>query len=361
MIPEEDSRAKESVSKEKSSTTVRDNLISIVVPLYNEESVLPIFYKALCAELDQLAKSEAHSFHFQILFVNDGSRDRSEQIIRELAQKDPRVEGIFLSRNFGHQAALTAGLDHAEGDAIICMDADLQHPPSLIIAFAKHWLQGYDIVYTIRRDSENKFTFKKFTSTLFYKLINLITDTPIQPDAADFRLIDKRVATVLRQDIRERHRFIRGIINWVGFSSIGLEFDVGVRASGYSKYSLSKMIRLAFNGIVSFSTAPLKFGIYLGGLLGIASLCYGIYAIVAAIAGVSVPGWASLLAVITFLGSMQLFLIGLLGFYIGYLFEEVKGRPIYIIRDRVSSSSASYDSCEDSDIQKQEKFNSSFF
>ncbi len=326
-------------SRQTDAGITKEVFISIVVPLYNEEKVLPFFYKALCEELDRIRKLRECGFYAQVLFVSDGSLDRSEQVIRELNQQDSRVEGIFLSRNFGHQAALTAGLDFAKGDAVICMDADLQHPPTLINDFIEYWLQGYDVVYTIRKTK--KITTKQLVSSLFYKLINLISETPIQPDSSDFRLIDKRVADVLRNDIRERHRFIRGIISWVGFKSIGLEFEVGIRVSGKSKYSLAKMMRLALSGIISFSTIPLKLGIYLGSFLALASFCYGLYAIAASIIGVAIPGWASLLAVITFLGAMQLLLIGLLGLYVGYMFEEVKGRPIYIISNKVTSHSKS--------------------
>lgn len=303
--------------------------VSIVIPFLNEEKTASVFFEKLANTIDKI------DYLFEIIAVNDGSIDNTSAILNKLVKEDKRIKAIHLSRNFGQQAALTAGMDKSTGEAIICMDGDLQHPVSLIAEMLNEWENGYDIVYTVRV-KESKKSFKSFTSSLFYKVINKISDIKINENAADFRLISRKICNILKCDIRERNRFLRGLVSWVGFKSKKIEFKADPRVGGETKYSLVKMFQLASSGIVSFTTFPLKAAIYCGMLFAFLSSCFGIYAVcIVMFTNSAVHGWASILCAVTFIGSLQFIFIGVIGEYIAYMFDEIKGRPIYIIEEIV--------------------------
>lgn len=301
--------------------------ISIILPVYDEEEGILYFHEQLLLVLNTI-----EGYDFEILYVDDGSNDRSNYILNDLAKEDDRIVVVRLSKNFGHQRALTCGLDHSTGNAAITMDSDLQHPPKLIPELIKKWAEGNEIVYTIRNNNKSLGIFKRLSSKLFYKIINILSKTEINENAADFRLISRKIIDLLKNDIKERDRFLRGLINWVGFRSVSVEFEVEKRLYGKSKYTFSKMLRLGLTGIVSFSNFPLKLGIIIGFVLLLASLTYGTYSIIiGVVTGKSVPGWTTLMIFMMFFSSLQFLLIGLLGYYIGYIFDEIKQRPIYIV------------------------------
>jgi glycosyltransferase involved in cell wall biosynthesis len=301
--------------------------ISVVLPVYNEVGGIERLIAALFEVLDPLP------YAYTIVTVNDGSTDGTTELLRRLHAAYPeRIAVLHLSRNFGHQAALTAGMDYADGDAVICMDADMQHPPSLIPAMLERWQQGFDIVHTVRRRTATIGRFKGLTATAFYALINALSSTRIEPNSADFRLLSRRVVEVFRQDVRERDRFLRGLVAWVGFRSCCVEFDPGVRFAGQSKYSLRKMLSFARTGLISFSKMPLKVAVVVGFVVSALSLLYGGYVVFAYLFfNAVIPGWASTVLVGSFLGGCQLLFLGLIGEYIATIFDEVKGRPLYIV------------------------------
>jgi dolichol-phosphate mannosyltransferase len=312
-----------------------DIVLSIVVPVYNEAQSIWHTYQQISAVVSKMG------MQYEILFVDDGSTDLSFQKLTEIVQSDSHVRIVHLSRNFGHQAALTAGMDLCRGEGMICLDADLQHPPELIPAMVQKWQEGFDVVYTVRRDSNDVGLFKRFTSRLFYRMLNWISPIQIEPNAADFRLISRKVIDVFKYDLRERNRFLRGMTAWVGFNCTRLYYQAQPRFAGSSKYSLTKMIGFALSGLASFSKVPLYLGLFAGVILGVFSMVYGVYALLLRmLTNRPVPGWTSLLVVVTFIGAIQLFILGLLGLYIGYMFDEVKGRPIYIVDQLVESKQA---------------------
>lgn len=305
------------------------NLISIVIPTFNEEGNIEVLYSQLKAVLLQLSIT-----NFEIIYVNDGSSDDSLEKIKILSQKDERVKFISFSRNFGHQNALKAGLDHAQGDAVISMDADLQHPPLLISEMIRLWQDGNQVVYSIRKDGKELSFFKKTTSKLFYKLVNYLSDTKLEEGTADFRLLDKKVVKSLRQ-FNESNLFFRGIIPTLGFKQIGIPYLPQERFSGTTKYSFSKMLKFALTGITSSSAKPLYFSIYLGLFFAAIAFIYGIYAIYISIfTNDAVHGWTSLIASILFIGGLQLIMMGIVGVYLGKLFTQSKNRPNYIIDEK---------------------------
>jgi dolichol-phosphate mannosyltransferase len=302
--------------------------ITVVAPAYNEAEGIDHFVESLLAVLDALPHDST------ILLVNDGSTDGTRERLDALQAACPRRIGVLhLSRNFGHQAALTAGMDYAEGDAVITMDADMQHPPSLVPELVKRWEEGFDIVQTIRRRTERTGGFKSLTSRAFYRFINRFSSTPIEPNASDFRLLSKRVVELFRHDLRERDRFLRGLVSWVGFRVLRVEFDAPARFAGETKYSFGKMTHLAGAGLISFSKMPLKIAVMLGLVISGSSLLYGVYAVATyfLLKKLVVPGWASTILVGTFLGGANLLFLGIIGEYIASMFEELKGRPIYIV------------------------------
>ena len=301
-------------------------LVSIVVPVYNEEANLRHFYEAVCETMAPLKEDT-----FELVFVDDGSKDESRAILRELEKQDERVQPIFLARNSGHQLALTCGLDYAEGDAVITMDGDMQHPPEMIPTLIQAWEEGYEVVQTVRVTTEGVSFLKKGTSALYYKILNMISSVPIQPGGSDFRLMDRIVVRAFRR-YREHARFIRGLIASMGFRQTKIEFVAPPRFAGVSKFSPRKMIHFAIDGILAFSTLPLRFGLYAGVLSGFVSFCLFLHVLfVKYVENDAVPGWATILACILFFGSVQLFILGILGEYIGRIFEETKGRPLYLI------------------------------
>jgi glycosyltransferase involved in cell wall biosynthesis len=303
--------------------------VDLIIPIYNEEEVIGLFHEKLSAAIKDLV------FIFTIYYINDGSSDGSAQKLAQLANVDPRVQVVELSRNFGHQAALTAGLDIARGHYVISLDGDGQHPPEMIGELLKLAESGYDIVLTERIDTTATSAFKRWTSASFYRLINKIGSTHITPGAADFRLLSQQVVQSLRS-MPEYHRFLRGMVAWVGFKSVILPYTPPPRMAGKSKYSLGKMLRLSMDAVFSFSLVPLYIGISLGILMLLLALLEMIYVLSFWVTGnIShlAPGWSSLMFIVLLVGGFLMISIGVIGVYIGYIFQEVKGRPVYLVRD----------------------------
>lgn len=298
-------------------------LLSVIVPLYNEEEIVEKTFLTLEEELKNI--------EHQIIFVNDGSKDRTREILEQLLQKTPYNELVNFSRNFGHQAAFSAGLQHAKGEAVVIIDGDLQDPPSLIHEMLAKWQEGYQVVYAQRHKRRGESLFKRFSAFCFYRIIHSLTNIEIPPDTGDFRLMDRVVVDQLNS-LPERSRFLRGLVCWVGFKKIGILYDRAERTAGVSKYPLRKMIRLAIDGITGFSTTPLKISFLVGLLATIIAFGVFIWSIIEKVLfpETTVPGWASLMTAIVFFGGIQLISIGILGEYIGRIYDEVKQRPLYI-------------------------------
>ena len=305
---------------------MKNKLISIVLPLHNEEGNINELYQRLIRTLNTEKK-----YDFEIIFVNDGSIDSSLKLVKDLSLRDNRVKYISLSRNFGHQAALTAGLTYAKGDAIIMIDADLQHPPELITELITCWEDGYQVVYTVRDETKDISFFKKITANIFYRLINLVSQVKIDPNSSDFRLIDSKICDIIRQN-PERERFYRGLIPWIGFRQKSIKFCADSRFSGKTSYTLSKMLRFAISGILSFSFVPLLVIIGLSIFLAIASIIYILFVFYQKfISGQAIPGQASVLIAILIIGSVQLLAISITAIYSYKTYHEAKRRPIYIV------------------------------
>ncbi|MDF2524105.1 MAG: hypothetical protein K0R31_1746 [Clostridiales bacterium] len=298
---------------------------SIVVPVFNEEEGIIESYKRLKKVLDSLQES------YELLFVNDGSRDKTAAIINELCEMDKKLKFINFSRNFGHQIAITAGMDFSEGDAIVVIDADLQDPPEVIPKMIEKWKEGYEVVYGKRLERQGETFFKKFTAKLFYRFLKNMTDVEIPVDTGDFRLIDRKVCDALKQ-VNERNRYVRGLISWLGFKQTGVEFSRDKRFAGETKYPLKKMFKFAFDAITSFSYKPLKLASYAGMILSLFSFAYLIVVIYLRLfTDITYPGWASTLAVNLFFNGIILIILGIIGEYVGRIYDEAKGRPLYII------------------------------
>lgn len=304
-----------------------DFFISVVTPCFNEEGNIFRLYERIKEELDGI-------YRFELIFVDDGSTDLTLSRIKEIAASDKSVKYISFSRNFGHQKALKAGIDHASGDAIITLDSDLQHPPKLIHELIRFWKDGYDVVYTKRNDDKNGSFFKRKTSKIFYKLFSGLSGLKIDHGAADFRLIDRIVADELKK-ITEDYLFIRGLIAWMGFRQKSVDYTPDARFSGKTKYPLRKMIHFASVGITSMSVKPLRMSFYFGLFIAILSFIYGVYALYCVLFTDNVlPGWGSTIASVLFIGGIQLILMGVFGEYLGKMFMENKRRPSYIIREK---------------------------
>ncbi len=302
--------------------------VDLVIPVFNEAGVVEQTHARIRAVIDSLPDE------FCIYYVDDGSTDSTPQVLAALAQSDARVRVIELSRNFGHQAALTAGLDAAQGEAVISMDGDGQHPPEMIPQMIELIRAGYDVVQTQRMDEAEPASFKKWTSSLFYRLINLISGTRILPGAADFRALSRQAVDALKS-MPEYHRFLRGMVAWIGYPTVILPYQPAERISGQSKYSLAKMFRLAMDAIFSFSLMPLYIGLSLGGLLLCLAAAEMIYVLSFWVTGRTsnlAPGWSSLMFVILIVGGMLMVLLGFIGVYVGYIFQEVKRRPVYLVK-----------------------------
>ncbi|RMZ60091.1 glycosyltransferase [Chryseobacterium nematophagum] len=304
--------------------------ISIVIPAYNEEGNVTLIYQKIKEVFDGLSK-----YDFEIIFVNDGSRDNTQQKLEELSQHCDKVKFIEFSRNFGHQPAVKAGMDNAHGNAVISMDGDLQHPPELIPKMIEKWEEGYDVVFTMRAYPKQISLFKRKTSDLFYKILSSLSDVNLtQGGGSDFRLLDSNVVEVMRK-FNEDDLFLRGLTSWTGFKQTGINFTASERASGQSSYNLKKMITFAFTGISAFSVKPLYIAAYLGFLFSVFSVIgYGIYVIHSIIAKTEISGWASLIMTIVFFGGLQLIMLGIMGIYLGKVFKQVKERPNYIIKNK---------------------------
>lgn len=300
--------------------------ISIVIPVCNEQANV----SAITHALQQVFANTGYPY--TITFVDDGSTDGTLDEIKRIASANPRVYFVSLARNFGHQNALKAGLDLADGDAVIMMDGDMQHPPNLIPEMIARWEAGNDIVYTIRKDHKEMPLMKRKTSNMFYNLINNLSDIELEPGTADFRLMDKKVVEVFRA-FKEADLFMRGLVKWMGFRQLGIEYDPAQRAHGKSKYTLKRMIRFALQGITSFSTRPLYIAAYLGFIFSLLSLLYVPYIIWSYYFGHAISGWASMIATIVFFGGLQLMILGIIGMYLGKLFIQSKQRPHYIIKE----------------------------
>lgn len=300
--------------------------ISILIPAYNEQEVLPILFERLGALADN-----QKDFEFEFFFVNDGSRDDTLSIIAQYAEKDARVSYINLSRNFGKEIAMIAGLDHVTGDATVIIDADLQDPPELIPEMIKLWQDGYDDVYAKRRSRQGESWFKKFTSKAYYRTLQRVTHVPIQEDTGDFRLLDQRVVMAIRQ-FRDTQRNAKAIFSWVGFKKIEILYDRDERVAGNTKWSYPKLINLAVDGITSFTTSPLRAASIAGVIISGAAFIYIVYLLIRPLFGVPTgDGYSSLMAVVLFLGGVQLLSLGIIGEYVGRIFNETKQRPLYLI------------------------------
>ncbi|MES2849073.1 MAG: glycosyltransferase family 2 protein [Bacteroidota bacterium] len=296
----------------------------VIIPAYNEEGNI----KAITAAVDAAFKDLSCDYY--ILFADDGSTDNTLSVIEGLSRENDKVKFISFSKNNGHQVALKAGIDHSDADCTITMDADMQHPPALIAALIKKWEEGYDIVYTIRKDQKNLSFFKRITSSLFYKILGKLSDIEIENGSADFRLLDKKVTDEVRK-IKENDVFLRGLVKWMGFKQASIAYQPAERLSGETKYSYRKMMLLALQGITSFSTKPLYAAIYIGFAFSFLSLLYIPFAVYSYFKDHVVSGWSSLIVTVTFLGGLQLIILGIIGLYLGKLFMQSKGRPMYII------------------------------
>lgn len=298
---------------------------SIVVPIWNEEAVIPELYRRVTGMLGSLDEP------WELICVNDGSTDRSLELLLDLRARDPRVKVLEFSRNFGHQLAITAGTDFAQGDAVVVMDADLQDPPEVVLRMIEQWRAGYEVVYAVRSHRRGESKFKLWTASLFYRLLRRITDVNIPLDAGDFRLMDRRVVLAMRR-LREQHRFMRGLSSWVGFRQIGVEYERAERFAGETKYPLRKMLRLALVAITSFSYLPLHLAAYVGFGLALLSLVGIVLTVILRLSGNNAFfGQATTLVSVLFLGGVQLIFLGILGEYLGRIYDEAKHRPLYLI------------------------------
>lgn len=300
---------------------------SFVLPIYYEEETIPVLYERMGKILAQLDGPA------EVICVNDGSQDQSGPLLDEIAKKDPRYKIIHFSRNFGHQIAITAGMDYASGSATIVMDADLQDPPEVVLDMVAKWKEGYEIVYAMRVSREGETWFKKFTASLYYRLLKKLTSIDMPADVGDFRLIDRKALEAFRK-LKETNRYVRGMFAWLGFRQAGVTYVRHARQAGFTKYPLAKMLKLARDGIIGFSTTPLRFALNIGFFIAAASFLAGLWALFLKLSGFyTVDGWTSITMVVSFIGGVQLMVVGILGEYVGRIHDEVKNRPLYLIRE----------------------------
>ena len=307
--------------------------LTVISPVFNESQVIEDFYR----ELKRVLESLEQSYQSSMIFVVDRSNDRTLEILEQLALRDPTLRILSLSSRFGHQMSLLAGIDHADSDVIIMMDSDLQHPPSLIPSLLNKHEEGYDIVYTIRTDPPEIGFLKQWTSQMFYRLLNRMSQVRIEESAADFRLISRRVAQIFQRQIRERNQFLRGLFAWVGFNSVGVEFQSRQRRAGRTKYSWGRLVQFASNGVVSFSKWPLEAAVFLGvGFFGLGLALAIIILMEYSIHRSWPPGWVMLAIMVSILSGVQLIFLGIIGEYVAAIFDEVKARPHYIVEKKVN-------------------------
>ncbi|WP_152663607.1 glycosyltransferase family 2 protein [Paenibacillus wulumuqiensis] len=300
---------------------------SIVVPVYNEEAVVFECYRRLTEVMRQTSDS------YELIFINDGSRDQTSSMVSQLCSSDPAVKLIDFSRNFGHQIAITAGMDHAQGDAIVVIDADLQDPPELILEMIEKWKEGYDVVYATRAERKGETGFKKWSAAAFYRTLNKLSDIDIPLDTGDFRLIDRKVCEAMK-NLKETNRFVRGLVSWVGFRQTSISYVREERFAGETKYPLKKMLKFASDALVAFSLKPLRLASILGSVISLFSFIYLLFVVGQKLLHFSTtPGWASVIACILFLNGIMLIILGVLGEYIGRIYDEVKQRPLYLVQE----------------------------
>jgi polyisoprenyl-phosphate glycosyltransferase len=315
------------------------NSIDIILPVYNEEAGIAAFNEELFRVLGTLRDR----YTFEVIYIVDRCRDRSFEVLAELSRQYPNLTVVHLSRRFGHQMSLIAGVDQSKGDALIMMDCDLQHPPEVIPALLEKFDSGFDVVYTIRRYSQQVGFLKRWTSSMFYRFQNSLSPVDIPEGAADFRLISRKVVRLFQTSIREQEQFLRGLFRWVGFNSTYVEFVSGARAAGVTKYNFVRLLQFSVNGIISFSKTPLRFATIMGLVISFGSVCYGFMLISMYLLGAVLPqGYTSLAALILFLGGLQLMVLGIIGEYIGSIYAEVKGRPLYIVDEVVRGGQAQH-------------------
>lgn len=321
--------------------------LTIVIPVYNEEAVIPELHRRLTAVAQDLGVS------YELLFVNDGSHDRSVELLRELAVRDEHVHVLDFARNFGHQIAITAGMDHAQGEAVVVIDADLQDPPELIGRMLEKWREGYDVVYAVRERREGDTVFKRATAAFFYRLLRRITNVDIPLDTGDFRLMSRRAIEAMKL-FRERNRFVRGLVSWIGFKQTGVSFVRAERFAGETKYPLKKMVRFALDAIVSFSFLPLQLATYLGFLVSGVSFLGILWVVYLRLfTQETIVGWASLMVIVLFLGGVQLITLGVIGEYIARVYDEVKRRPLYLLQERIGFTGEARGVRTESDLLRQ--------
>lgn len=305
--------------------------LTLVIPVLNEEAVIPELSRRVTEFLAQVGAS------WEVVFVDDGSTDRSRSMLEDLCRADPRFKLVALSRNFGHQIAITAGLDYASGEAVVVMDADLQDPPEVVAEMLARHREGFDVVYGVRRRREKESWFKRTTAAMFYRLLRSMVRVDVPLDAGDFRLMGRRVVVALRS-LREAHRFVRGMVAWIGFKQTAVYYDRPGRFAGETHYPLRKMLRFAIDGITSFSAVPLRIATYLGVFSGAGGLAVALWAAWAKLSGMyAVPGWATIMIVVSLAASAQLLMTGILGEYVGRIYEEVKRRPLYLVANAVNA------------------------
>jgi glycosyltransferase involved in cell wall biosynthesis len=320
-----------------------NGVLSVVVPAYNEAEVLPEFQSRLAAVLDGLGMDS------EIVYVDDGSVDATLQVLADARRADPRISIVKLSRNFGKESALTAGLDHCIGDAIVVIDADLQDPPELIPALLKHWSEGYDVVYATRTKRRGESWLKRATAAAFYRVVRNISQVEIPQDTGDFRLMSRRALDALLE-LREQHRFMKGLFAWIGFPQKAVEYERDPRHAGETSWSYWRLWNLALEGITSFSIVPLKLSSYVGSITALGAFIYGVFIVLRVLVlGIDVPGYASLLTVMLFLGGIQLLTLGTIGEYLGRVFNETKNRPLYFVEERLPSARGSASSTDPSE------------
>jgi glycosyltransferase involved in cell wall biosynthesis len=302
--------------------------LSLVLPVFNEEEVIPELERRLG---EFFANLKGVGDAWEVIFVDDGSKDRSLSMLEAMAARDARYKIIGFSRNFGHQVAITAGVDRADGDAVVVMDADLQDPPEIVSQMLDKYRDGYDVVYAMREKRDGETMFKKVTAALYYRLLNRMLGVDIPVDVGDFRLMSRPVVMTLRA-LREQHRFVRGLVAWLGFRQTAVKYSRPARFAGETKYPLRKMVRFAIDGITSFSIVPLRFATWLGVLSGVLALVVAVWAVwVKVVQGEAVPGWTTIMMLVAFASSAQLLMTGVLGEYVGRIYEEVKRRPLYVV------------------------------